>query len=176
MVLDMLRDFDAYARRRTAVLIALVVAVTLTLVLCGAGLIWTSGRTPSKADLDEVRSQAVDAGRSSAKVLLSYDHRTLDEDFRAGRRVSTGKFRGEYEKTTQKSVRPNAKKNKVTVTAQVVSASVVSTRRDRVVLLLFVNQNTVSTLVKDGRIDQNRVLLTMVPVAGDWRVSKLRSL
>lgn len=176
MVVNRLRDVDAELRRRPTALTALVVVVALTLLLCSGGLIWTSQRTPSKAELDEIRSQALDAGRSSAEVLLSYDHRTLKKDFRAGRSVATGKFLSEYRKTTEKSVRRSAEKNKVTVTAEVVSAAVVTATPDRVVLLLYVNQNTVSVLVKDGRIDQNRVQMTMVPVDDDWRVAKLNSM
>lgn len=133
-------------------------------------------RTPSPDGLDQIRGEALKAGRSSAKTLLSYDYRTLDKDFAAGRRVATGRFEQQYEKTTSKTVTPSARKYHVTVTAQVVAGSVVSARSDRVVLLLYVNQDTVSDLVKNGRLDQNRVEMTMVPVDGQWRVSELKSL
>ncbi|MQA81387.1 MAG: hypothetical protein GEV10_23375 [Streptosporangiales bacterium] len=153
-----------------------VFALPLTILLCVGGLLWQTLTLTTTADLVEIRSDSLSAGRAAAKTLLSYDHRTLDRDFAAGRRVTTGTFRGEYAKTTKDLVTPNAKKYDVTVTAEVVSAAVVTAEKDRVELLLYVNQNTVSTLVKDGRLDQNRVQMTMVPVGDDWRVSQLKSL
>lgn len=175
MDLRSLHDLDQRILRRRGVLTVLVTVVAITLAACTGGLAWQALHTPSADDLDQSRSAALDAGRTSAKALLSYDHRTLDKDFRAGRKTATGKFRAQYAKTTSKTVRPNAKKHSVTVTAEVVSASVVRASPDRVELLLYVNQNTVSDLVKNGRIDQNRVLMTMVPVDGDWRAAQLKS-
>jgi len=171
-----LRAFDGRIRQVRGARTVLVGVVALTLAGCTAGLVWQSLHTPSAEDLNEVRTEALAAGRSSAKTLLSYDHRTLDKDFAAGRRVATGEFKQQYTKTTAKTVTPNAKKLHVTVTAEVVSASVVTASPERVELLLFVNQNTVSDLVKNGRLDQNRVLMTMVPVDGQWRVAQLKSL
>lgn len=154
--------------------LAIVLAVVLAAAVALLGL--QVMRTPSPDGLDQIRGDALKAGQSGAKTLLSYDYRTLDKDFAAGRRVATGKFEGQYTTTTAKTVTPSARKYHVTVTAQVVAGSVVSARRDRVVLLLYVNQDTVSDLVKNGRLDQNRVEMTMVPVDGRWRVSELRSL
>lgn len=171
-----LRELDEWVRRTRGALTALVVVVAVTLAACAGGLVWRSLDTPSAEALDEARTEALSAGRSSAKVLLSYDHRTLKKDFAAGRATATGKFRTQYTKTTTKTVTPNAKKLHVTVTAEVVSASVITASPDRVELLLYVNQNTVSDLVKNGRLDQNRVLMTMIPVDDDWRVSQLKSL
>lgn len=152
------------------------IALPLTVLLCVLGLLWQTVQLTTAGDLVEVRRDALSAGRSAAKTLLSYDHRTLGDDFAAGKRVTTGKFRGEYAKTTKELVTPNARKYDVTVTAEVVSAAVVTAEKERVELLLYVNQNTVSTLVKNGRLDQNRVVMIMVPVDDDWRVSKLKSL
>ena len=171
-----LRRLDERAWRVRGLVTAMVLVVALTVLGCTAGLVWRSLHTPSAEDVQQVRTEAVEAGRKSAKVLLSYDHRSLAKDFAAGRKVATGDFREQYEKTTKKAVTPNAKKHDVTVTAEVVSASVVRASPNRVELLMYVNQNTVSDLVKNGRVDQNRVLMTMVPVDGDWRVSQLKSL
>lgn len=154
--------------------LGIVLAVVLAAAVAFLGL--QVMRTPSPDALDQIRGESLKAGRSAAKTLLSYDYRTLDKDFAAGRRVATGTFERQYARTTSRTVTPSAKKYHVTVTAQVVAGSVVSTSRDRVVLLLYVNQDTVSDLVKNGRLDQNRVEMTMVPVDGHWRVSELKSL
>src|SRR5690606_26240589 len=91
-----LRAFDERIRQVRGALTVLVVVVALTLAGCTAGLVWQSLHTPSAEDLNEVRTEALAAGRSSAKTLLSYDHRTLDKDFAAGRRVATGEFKQQY--------------------------------------------------------------------------------
>lgn len=171
-----LQELEDRLRRLRGLVTAVVVVVSLVLAACTAGLVWLSQRTASAEELDEARQAAVGAGRSAAKVLLSYDYRTLEKDFAAGRKVATGGFKKEYTETTNKTVTPNAKKLHVTVTAEVVSAGVVEASLERVELLLYVNQNTVSDAVKNGRLDQNRVLMTMVPVEGKWRVAELKSL
>lgn len=155
---------------------AVGIALSVVLAAAVAFLGFQVMRTPTPDGLDQIRGAALKTGKSSAKTLLSYDYRTLDRDFAAGRRVTTGKFAQQYAATTSRTVTPSARKYHVTVTAEVVAGSVVSARRDRVVLLLYVNQDTVSDLVRNGRLDQNRVEMTMVPVDGRWRVSELKSL
>lgn len=173
----MLENLDARLRPWLGWLLpALGIALAVVLAASVAFLGLQVMRTPSPDALDQIRGEALKAGKSGAKTLLSYDYRTLDKDFAAGRRVTTGEFEQQYAKTTRETVTPSAKKYHVTVTAEVVAGSVVSARRDRVVLLLYVNQDTVSDLVKNGRLDQNRVEMTMIPVDGRWRVSELKSL
>lgn len=173
----MLETMDARLRPWLGWLLpALGIVLAVVLAAAVAFLGFEVMRTPSPDGLDQIRGAALKTGKSSAKTLLSYDYRTLDKDFTAGRRVTTGKFQRQYAATTSKTVTPSAKKYHVTVTAEVVAGSVVSARRDHVVLLLYVNQDTVSDLVKNGRLDQNRVEMTVVPVDGHWRVSELKSL
>lgn len=176
MTMTTLRTLDDRARRIRGLLTALVVVVAVTMAASTAGMVWQYLNSATAERLDEARQDALSAGQKSAKALLSYDYRTLNKDFAAGRQAATGKFREQYTKTTTKTVTPNAKKLHVTVTAEVVSAGVITASTDRVELLLYVNQNTVSDLVKNGRLDQNRVQMTMIPVDGEWRVSQLKSL
>lgn len=169
--------FDSYtlARRFPAMVSTLLVLVPLTLAACVAGLGWFSWQTPTTDGLAAARGAAVAAARPAATAILSYDYRTLGKDFAAGRKVSTDPFLPQYQKTTAK-VRPTAKKYHVTVTAQVAAAAVVSGGEDRVEVLLFVDQNTVSDLVENGRLDQNRVLMTMADVDGRWLVADVDAL
>lgn len=151
-----------------------IALLTLAVGVAAIGLRMVTMTTSD--DLASVRKQATAAGRADAKVILSYDYRTLDKDFRVGRRATTGGFRAEYQKTTSKLVKGSAKKYHTVVTAKVVASSVVSAGKDKVKLLLYVDQNTVSDLKKNGRLDQNRVLMTVVDVNGKWLVSDLQSL
>jgi Mce-associated membrane protein len=57
------------------------------------------------------------------------------------------------------------------VRAAVSAAGVVSATRERVELLLFLNQYRRNANIDGEKVDQNRVVITMVPVKGDWKVS-----
>lgn len=158
------------------VMVAVLVVALFTLLAGVVALGLHSATMTSTEDLANVRKQAVAAGRAHAKVILSYDYRTLQRDFRRGQQATTGDFRSDYQKTTDKLVKKTAKKYHTVVTAKVVDASVVHASQGKVRLLLYVDQNTVSDLKKNGRLDQNRVLMTLEDVNGKWLVSKLDSL
>lgn len=111
---------------------------------------------------------ALAAARTAAVTVLSYDYRHLDRDFAAASALTTAPFTAEYQRTTTKAVRPVATTTKATVTAAVSAAGVVRAARDRVVVLVFVNQTTQSSRLERPQLDQNRVELTMVR-GGDGR-------
>jgi Mce-associated membrane protein len=156
----------------TALIGVIVVATVAALVL--AGLLgyekWEAGQ------LAETRRGAQAAADPAARDILSYDHRHLEQDFAKGRTHLTGQFAKDYDQTTSKGVAELAKTYKAVVRAEVMSSSVVSATRDRVVLLMFVNQVTTSTRVEGPKLDQNRVRLTLEKVDGRWLVSELDAL
>jgi Mce-associated membrane protein len=162
---------------RVALLTALVVVGLVSAAVFG----WLQ---QSGEGTREARSQALSAARKAAPDILSYRYQHLDRDFAKARTHLTGGFRKEYAKTTEKVVGPTAKKYKGEVTATVAkprsggtpAASVVSASRDRVVVLLFMNQITKNTQAKSPRVDLNRVRMTMVPTAGGWKVSAVDAL
>jgi Mce-associated membrane protein len=49
---------------------------------------------------------------------------------------------------------------------------VVSATPERVELLLYLNQYRRNMNITGEKVDQNRVVLTMVPVKGTWMVSR----
>lgn len=160
---------DTWGRPLVVVLAVLtVVAVAVFGVL--------AFRTLRTSDIDDARSGALAAARSAARVVLSYDHRHLDRDFKAARARLTGSFAEEYAATTTNVVKPTATQTKAIVVAEVRAASVVSATLDRVVTLLFVNQTTTSNRLKEPRTDLNRVRLTMDKLNGHWLVSDVDAL
>jgi Mce-associated membrane protein len=127
------------------------------------------------------RQQASDAAlaaaRSAAVTVLSYDYRHLDRDFTAASALTTAPLTAEYQRTTSKAVRPVATSTKATVTAAVSAAGVVRAARDRVVVLVFVNQTTQSSRLERPQLDQNRVELTMVRRGdGRWLVAGVKAM
>ncbi|MEV5936842.1 hypothetical protein AB0L56_30045 [Streptomyces sp. NPDC052079] len=133
---------------------------------------------------DAARGEALAAARKAAPVVLSYDHRHLERDFSRALAHLTGDFREEYRRTTKTVVAPTAAKYRGVVKATVVeppgggapAASVVSAAPDRVVVLLFVNQVTVSTQVTGPRLDLNRVRMTLSRTSQGWKVSGVDAL
>ncbi|MGN6332426.1 MAG: hypothetical protein ACTHOD_12360, partial [Motilibacteraceae bacterium] len=144
------------------------------LAVAAAGLLWTQVRADQGAET--ARTAALSAAVSAAPVVLGYDSAHLDQDFAAAEQRLTGTFKAQYAKTTATVVKPTATQVKAKVSADVVAASVVSARPDRVVVLLFVDQTTTSTKVQGPRRDLNRVRMTLVPVQGEWKVSGIAAL
>ena len=67
-------------------------------------------------------------------------------------------------------------KEQAIVRAAVSATGVVTAGPDRVELLLYLNQYRRNTNVTGEKVDQNRVVLTMTRVAGDWKVAQATAL
>lgn len=121
-------------------------------------------------------SDPLEAARTASRVLFSYDHRQLDEDFAAGAALSTGAFREEYARTTGAVVRQVAEEYDAVVRAEAVAAAVTRAEPGEVVAVVFVNQVTTSTRVDGEKIDQSRVRMTLVERGDRWLVRAVEAL
>ncbi|MEJ3746535.1 hypothetical protein WEI85_27740 [Actinomycetes bacterium KLBMP 9797] len=114
--------------------------------------------------------QSLAAAPAAAKAIFSYDYRTFDTSVANGRLFVTGGFADEYAKTTA-ALKGTATKEQAVVLAEVSASGVVSAGTDKVELLLYLNQYRRNVNTSGEKVDQNRVVLTMVPVDGEWMVS-----
>jgi Mce-associated membrane protein len=153
--------------------VALLVVLALLAVL-GTG--WLAWQVREQSRAETARTEALAAARDAARLLFSYDHEQLEQDFEAGLAVTTGDFREEYERTTREVVTPVATEYDAVVQAEVVEAGVVSTEPDRAVVVVYVNQTTTSTRVEGPKIDQSRVRMVLRHVDGDWLVDRVDAL
>jgi Mce-associated membrane protein len=87
-----------------------------------------------------------------------------------GKQFITGAFADEYAQTTA-TLKPAAEKQQAVVRAEVSAAAVVDAGPDQVEVLLYVNQYRRNVNITGEKVDQNRVVLTLVPVDGRWKVS-----
>jgi Mce-associated membrane protein len=143
----------------TAVLAVVAVAVVATTVYA-----WTR---PDPVDEDAARA----AARAAVVPVLSFDYRTLDEDAAAARTYLTSSFREEYDKTFT-LLESNAPRTKTVVaTEDPLADAVVRSSRDRVEVLLYVNQPT--TNAQGTTTYRNQVTLKMKLVDGTWLVDGL---
>ena len=156
----------------------LVVLLLLCLVLAAAtATTWLLSERKDESAAGAVSStQARDEGIQQADKLtqkvLSYDWSSLDADIKSNEALLAPSFRSDYAKTMS-GVRDQTIKNQVTLKADVVASSVVSATADKVVALVFVNQVTTAKGTTNRRVDQNRVLVTLTRLGGEWRVSKM---
>lgn len=148
-------------------------AAVVLLVLVSVGLsgflgwqLWQQHQIARASD--EARQAAV----SYAQVLTSIDSNKVDENFNQVLDGSTGEFKDMYSKSSLQ-LRQLLIDNKATAHGVVVASGIESATKNKVVVLLFVDQTVANMNMPDPRIDRSRMQLTMEYVDGRWRASKV---
>lgn len=161
-------DATSRGRRRWALVGAVAVVVAASLVLSGF-LGWQLWQTKQVAQAGQ---QAQDAAVNYAQVLTSIDSNKVDENFNQVLAGATGEFKDMYSQSSMQ-LRQLLIDNKATAHGVVVQSAVQSASKDKVVVLLFVDQSVANSTVPDPRIDRSRIKMTMEKVDGQWRASKV---
>ncbi|BBY44317.1 hypothetical protein [Mycolicibacterium celeriflavum] len=152
-------------RIRLAALAILVVGV-----LAGSGLMgWQLWQQRQVAQAGHAAQQAA---VDYAHVLTSIDANKVDENFAAVLDGATGEFKDMYSKSSTE-LRQLLIDNKASAHGVVLESAVQSATKDKVVVLLFVDQSVQNASVPDPRIDRSRIKMTMEYVDGRWRASKV---
>jgi Mce-associated membrane protein len=151
------------ARRR-------VVALALAVVVVGgaAGAAWYGQHRTRQRDA--ATKACLAAATPASQAIFSYDYRTFDASIANGRGFVTGAFAKEYATTTA-SLRATAVKEQAVVQAQVSTVGVIESSTTQVRVLVYLNQYRRNSNITGEKVDQDRVLLTLVPVAHGCRVS-----
>ena len=121
---------------------------------------------------DVAAEQALDAATKYAVVLTSIDTNALDQNFTEVLDGSTGEFKDMYAKSSTQ-LRQLLVDNKAAAHGVVIDAAVKSATKDKVEVLLFVDQSVTNLAVPDPRIDRSRIKMTMENVDGRWLASKV---
>jgi len=147
-----------------------VLVLALAVVVAGGLAIgaWTAAQRTERAE--RAGRDALSAAAAATQAIFSYDYRRFDASVANGGHFVTGGFAKEYAETTA-SLKAAAIKEQAVVRAEVSAGGVVSAAPDRVEILLYVNQYRRNANIDGEKVDQNRVVLTMVPVKGDWKVA-----
>lgn len=149
-----------------------VLAGALVLVLLVGGCGFLGWKLLQAHQVSQAAQQAQAAAVSYAGVLTSIDSDKVDENFNQVLAGSTGEFRDMYSKSSVQ-LRQLLIDNKATAHGVVVESAVQSATKDKVVVLLFVDQSVSNTSVPDPRIDRSRIKMTLEKVDGQWRTSKV---
>ncbi len=160
---------DAAPVWRRRVLVGAVIAV----FVAALGLSGFFGWKVWQADqVAQASRQAQDAAVAYAQILTSIDSNKVDENFNQVLAGATGEFKNMYSQSSMQ-LRQLLIDNKASAHGVVVESAVQSASKDKVVVLLFVDQSVSNTTVPDPRIDRSRIKMTMEKVDGQWRTSNV---
>ena len=149
--------------------------VGLLAALLVVGTVLLVVRYQSARASDAARAQGGLASRDAARLISSYDYKTLAKDRAAGVGVTTGDFRKKYETSFDKVVVPAAKQVNAVVRADVIESSVTEASSSELTALLFLNQTTVTNLqgTTGPNISKSSVQMHMIKVGGKWLIDQL---
>lgn len=155
-----------------------VLALLAVLAMASAIYLFTDYQRASA--YEEALDQAPSSAERAAEAILSYDYESLDSDRDAASRFLTSDYSDEYGDTFDSLVRENATATRAKVEAEVLASSSMlqsgDESPDRIPVLLFVNQTTLSTANSgEPTLALNRVRLDMVNIDGTWLVDHITS-
>ena len=127
----------------------------------------------SEQVLDAARTAALVAGARYAVDLSSYDYRDLDKGFAAISANSTDAFAQQYQRFSG-GLRGALISQKSVATGTVLAEAVQSASPTRVTLLVFVDQTISNTSTATPQVDHNRMALTLLNVAGSWKIDQVQ--
>lgn len=148
-------------------LVAVVTGLTVVLLALAAWQWWVQR---DLAQDDEAGRVARAAVADKVETLLSYQHKTFDEDVEAAQKLLTDSFREDYAPTIAE-IRKQALRQERNQQAEVLAVGLVSADEDRVRTLVFVN--TLSARERgaaDPTVMQNRVTVDLVRSGDEWLV------
>ena len=150
--------------RRLTIILGVVAVLALGLTVAA----WLDADRAERRE--RAAAEALATAASATTAIFSYDYRGFDASVTNGKQFITGDFANEYAQTTA-TLKPAAEKEQAVVRAEVSSAGVVEANPDQVEVLLYVNQYRRNVNITGEKVDQNRVVLTLVAVDGQWKVS-----
>lgn len=151
-------------------------AILLTLLLLvSAGVaawLYFFQYRPDQQTNTDAQKVALEAAKSGTVALLSYAPDSMEQDFSNAKSQLTGDFLNYYTQFTEQIVTPAVKEKQVKTSAAVVEAGVAEMSPDTAVVLVFVNQTTVSKENPDGAFAASAVKVGLTKSDGRWLINK----
>ncbi|MFV8049026.1 Mce protein [Mycobacterium sp. 48b] len=148
---------------------AVACAILLAALVCSGALGW---RLWQQRQLDEAARQAQQAAIDYAQTLTSIDSNHVDENFTRVLNGATGEFKDMYTKSSTQ-LRQLLIDNRAAAHGSVVDSAIQSKSKDKVVVLLMVDQTVSNAALPDGRVDRSRMKITMDKVDDRWLAGKV---
>ncbi|KUI46828.1 hypothetical protein AU198_01205 [Mycobacterium sp. GA-1199] len=121
-------------------------------------------------EVSDAGQQALAAAQQYAVVLTSVDAAKLDENFTAVLDGATGEFKQMYSESSSQ-LKQALIDNKARADGKVIAAGIKSATKDKVEVMLFLDQSVTNALNPEPRLDRNRIIITMEKVDGRWLAS-----
>jgi Mce-associated membrane protein len=150
--------------RRTIVLLSAGILAAGT----AAGWFWYGQHQSQQRD--HAARTCLAAATPASQAIFSYDYRTFDASVSNAQAFVTGSFATEYRATTT-TLKSTAVTEQAIVQAQVSAVGLVESGDRTVQVLVYLNQYRRNANITGEKVDQDRVVLTMVPTAGTCKVS-----
>jgi Mce-associated membrane protein len=128
---------------------------------------------PDRQIDDAAARRAIQAASDGAVATLSYSSESIDRDFARARSHLTGEFLAYYDKFTKDVVMPTVKEKHLTQTATVIRAAASELHPHSAVVLVFLNETTMSNDKREPLKTPSSVRITLTKVSGSWLISKL---
>jgi Mce-associated membrane protein len=152
-----------------SILLTATIVAAVSLAVC----LFILQYLPDRRIDDAAARRAIDAASEGAVATLSYSSENMDGDFARARSHLTGDFLAYYDKFTKEIVIPTVKEKHLSQTATVVRAAVAELESNSAVVLVFLNETTLSKDKPKPLITPSSVRITLTKVGGSWLISKL---
>jgi Mce-associated membrane protein len=155
--------------------VKVVPVILILLLLTSAGVttwLYFKRYQPNQQTNPSVAQAVVNAASDGTVALLSYSPESLDKDFATARSHLSGDFLSYYNQFTEQIVGPAAKEKSLKTTARVIGAAVSELHPDSAVVLVYVDQSTMSKDKPDPSMAASSVLVSMTRVNGTWLITK----
>jgi Mce-associated membrane protein len=150
----------------------LLAALTIAAIVLAAIVFFFQYQPDRRID-DAAAQRAIRAASDGAVATVSYSSDSMDRDFANAKSHLTGEFLAYYDKFTKEIVTPMVQQKHITQTATVVRAAVSQLHPDSAVVLVFLNETTMSKDKPQPLTTPSSVRVTLTKGTGSWLISKL---
>ncbi|WP_433525972.1 hypothetical protein ACQPZ2_14320 [Nocardia pseudovaccinii] len=123
-------------------------------------------------EVDAAARQAATTAQNYAITLTSIDSQHIDQNFAAVLSGATGEFKDTYTQSSNQ-LKTLLVQNNAVSKGKVVGFSIKSATKDRVEVMLFVDQEVTNSVSPDPRIDRSRMVMTMQRIGDSWLAGKV---
>ncbi len=124
---------------------------------------------------DADRVEVLTAAETAAVAVLSYDHRSLEQDRDAALAFMTPAYGRDYRSTFDTAVIAAATEAEATVETEVQEAGITAIDTDSAEVLMFADQSTTNNSSPEPKLALNRVNFTLVRDGSEWLVDDIQS-
>lgn len=122
--------------------------------------------------VEDATSSAQSAAEQAIEPLLSYDYKALEADQKRAQAYLTADYRKDYDQLFG-VIADNAPSTQTKVVADAFASAIVRSGKDRVDVLIFVDQLTTNKLTPQPVTYKNQVTATMQKVGEEWLIDNL---